>query len=152
MNDSASTRSASSSWRQQCRRLVADCRTLVEARWRLATIECRIAARQIGRLGLVWAIALAALLVSATLALVALADVLEQLSGTSRTVWLCLMSAGLAVLAVIACWVAWIRFRRQFVGLQESLEELHEDIVWLREWLAPDDDDSPSSAAPPDSD
>ena len=148
MNDSVPTRPPSPSWRQQYRRLLADCRRLVEARWRLASLELRVAVRQLSRLGMVWAVGLATSLVAATLGFVALADVLEQLSGTSRVVWLALMSAGLALLAAAASWFAWLRFRRQFVGLEESLEELHEDIAWLREWTAYDDGD-PSASAPP---
>ena len=29
---------------------------------------------------------------------------------------------------------AWWKFRRDFLGFQQSLAELQEDLVWLREW------------------
>ena len=41
---------------------------------------------------------------------------------------------GLLVAAALVAWLAWRRFRRRFVGLEETLEELREDLVWLQEW------------------
>jgi hypothetical protein len=29
--------------------------------------------------------------------------------------------------------LAWRRFRRNFIGLRETLEELREDVLWLKE-------------------
>ena len=37
------------------------------------------------------------------------------------------------VLALAAGYCAWRRFRRRFIGLRETLEELREDLVWLQE-------------------
>jgi hypothetical protein len=41
---------------------------------------------------------------------------------------------GLLTAAALVGWLAWRRFRRQFTGLEETLEELREDLVWLQEW------------------
>jgi hypothetical protein len=40
----------------------------------------------------------------------------------------------LMAVAILGGWLAWRRFRRRFVGLEETLEELREDLVWLKEW------------------
>jgi hypothetical protein len=62
------------------------------------------------------------------------ADLLERLSGVSRTVWLAGIGAALLVAAVGLGWSACRRFRRHVVALNETLEELREDLVWLEEW------------------
>ena len=42
---------------------------------------------------------------------------------------------GLLGAACLAGLWAWWRFRRQFGGLEETLEELREDLVWIEEWM-----------------
>ncbi|MFH1923799.1 MAG: phage holin family protein, partial [Planctomycetota bacterium] len=55
----------------------------------------------------------------------------------------CLLLVGLVLVvgAILAGWLAWRRFRREFVGLEETLEELREDLVWLREWAGKSEDE-----------
>ena len=50
---------------------------------------------------------------------------------------LLLLVAGamLLLLAPLVGWLAWRRFRRRFLGLEQTIEELREDAAWLREWL-----------------
>ena len=38
--------------------------------------------------------------------------------------------------AALAAWTRWRRFRQEFVGFEQTIEELHEDVVWLRERFA----------------
>jgi hypothetical protein len=45
------------------------------------------------------------------------------------------VSSFLVVLAVGLAVDGYVRFRRRFVGWQDSLSELREDAIWLREWL-----------------
>ncbi len=47
--------------------------------------------------------------------------------------WLLIFGAGLLLSAVASALLAWRRFCRRLVGLQETLEELREDLIWLRE-------------------
>lgn len=51
-------------------------------------------------------------------------------------------AAGGALLVggLLFAWAAWWRFRRNFLGFQQSLAELKEDLVWLREWSGDDED------------
>jgi hypothetical protein len=47
-----------------------------------------------------------------------------------------LIFAGILLsIGAIVAYFAWRRFRRRFIGLQETLEELREDRVWIDEWL-----------------
>jgi hypothetical protein len=38
------------------------------------------------------------------------------------------------IVAILLAWSARRRYRREFTGLRETLEELREDMEWLREW------------------
>ena len=51
----------------------------------------------------------------------------------ARGGWLLIFAGGLLILAVAGGYLAWRRFRRRFIGLRETLEELREDLLWLRE-------------------
>ena len=42
----------------------------------------------------------------------------------------CLMLLG----GLLAAWFGWRRFRGEFLGLRESIDECREDLIWLREW------------------
>jgi len=64
---------------------------------------------------------------------VSLAETLDGCGHIARRDWLWIFGAGLLILALGSGYLAWRRFRRRFVGLEETLEELREDIVWLRE-------------------
>ena len=39
----------------------------------------------------------------------------------------------LLIFGALLGWSAWLRFRHDFLGLHESLDELREDLIWLRE-------------------
>jgi hypothetical protein len=121
--------------RREITRLGTDLQAIVRLRWRLAQLECRDAVGEVRRLAIVLVPAGVATIVSLSLGAVAGADLLEGYLGFSRAGWLAVCGAGLLAAAVAAAWLAWRRFRRQFTGLRESLEELHEDAVWFREWI-----------------
>lgn len=127
------------------RALAAHLRDMLVVRGQLARLELSVAARQLRRLGTVWTLAALMILVSLPLWLVALADTLHDVLGISRAGWLCLIAGLLTVAATLAMWTAWRRFRRAFVGLEETLEELREDMLWLREWTETAPASSPDS-------
>ncbi len=54
------------------------------------------------------------------------------------------LSAGCGLLAggVLAAWWGWRRFRGEFLGLRESLDECREDLIWLREFVEGQDSSS----------
>lgn len=121
--------------RGQLERLGADLREMVRLRWQLARLEIDAAAGAARRLAIVLAVAGALALTALPLLAVALAEVLDGQLGISRIAWLAIFASVLLVAGAVTGWLAWRHFRRRLVGLEETLEELREDAVWLREWV-----------------
>jgi uncharacterized membrane protein YqjE len=113
---------------------LADVVEMASLRWQLAEAELHsdLAAAQrfgwLGGTGLVAAIA--AISVLTVVVTGELDDCLEP-----SFPWVAL-SAGCLMLAggLLAAWLSWRRFRGEFLGLRESLDECREDLIWLREW------------------
>ena len=121
--------------RRSCRAcaLGGELREMAVARWELARLELQADLRSAKRLAIAW---LAAAVMALTVAAAAgrlPGRCLDGCGQISRGGWLLIFAGGLLVLAVAGGLLAWRRFRRRFVGLQETLEELREDLVWLRE-------------------
>lgn len=114
-------------------RLRDELRALVVARWRLARLEITRALADIRRLAIALAAAGVLALVALPVLVVATADLLDGFLQIDRTGWLLIWFAMLVVAAAAIGWLAWRRFRRQFVGLEETLEELREDAAWIKQ-------------------
>ena len=80
-----------------------------------------------------WLAAIVLAIAALPVLVVCLADVLDGRAGIHRGGWLLIFGGGLLLLAVAGGYLAWRRFRRKFVGLRETLEELREDMLWLQE-------------------
>lgn len=119
--------------KRELARLADELKEMAALRWDLASLEIRVAAGQIKRLAVVVGAAAVTALVSLPVLVVYAAEMLSGL-WLSRTGWLLALGLGLLSLAVLAAWLAVRHFRREFVGLAETLEELREDLVWLEEW------------------
>jgi len=117
-------------------RLKSDIVSLSQLRWQLARLEASAAARSLRRLTVVLTAAVLAVLVAVPLLLVALAEALDGRLGVPRWVWLLALGVGLLLTAALAAWTRWRRFRQEFVGFEQTIEELREDVVWLRERFA----------------
>jgi uncharacterized membrane protein YqjE len=115
------------------RSLAGEVRELAAARWQLAALELRDAGRQIVRLAIALVIAIVLVVVVLSVMAVAAADVLATLVGGPLWAWLLGTAGTLLLSAALLAWLAWRRFRRNFAGLEETLEELREDLVWLEE-------------------
>ena len=115
------------------RELAGELRALVSARWQLARLEAAEAWKQFRRLAIALAASFCVVLIALGVLLVAAGDALGGTWGWPRWAWLLGGGVLLLLLAAGAAGLAWQRFRRGFVGLTESLEEVHEDLVWLRE-------------------
>ena len=87
--------------------------------WLLATIVIS---------GLVLLVGLSILAVSISLWL----DTIYPISPVS---WTGVFGAGLVLFALIAILFGWKRFKTRFTALEQTRQELSEDIVWLNEWL-----------------
>lgn len=113
--------------------LFAELRALGQSRWRLLRLELLASLRQVRRLAIVCAVACGALATALPVLVVAAGDALAGAYGVPRWGWLVIFATTLIVVAVLAAWLAWRRFRRDFTGIAESLEELREDAVWFSE-------------------
>ena len=114
--------------------LVSDVRELAILRWELAKLELAADARSTVRLAVVLAVAVLMVLVALPVLVVSLGSLLDGVWGISQSGWLCIFAAALLATAGLGGFVAWRRFRRNLLGLEETIEELREDMVWLREW------------------
>jgi protein-S-isoprenylcysteine O-methyltransferase Ste14 len=114
--------------------VTAELREMAVLRWQLAQLEWQTAAGQLKRLAVAGAVVAVMALTSLPILAVAATDLLDGSLGISRTGWLAVF--GLLLLAGSAAggWLAWRRFRRRWSGMEQTLEELREDLVWLEEW------------------
>ena len=76
------------------------------------------------------------LLAAIPLLAVALAEQLAGVGGVAKIGWLAILAGALALAGAAVAWWAWRRFRREFKGLEQSLEELREDLAWIQEQLS----------------
>jgi hypothetical protein len=120
--------------------LAADLQEMARLRWQLAQLELAASARQIRWLVIGLLIAGVVVLSSLPLLIVAAADALAGTAGISFAGWLLILALGLLVGGIAGGWLVWRCFRRRFVGLEQTLEELREDAVWLQEWVGREED------------
>jgi hypothetical protein len=118
--------------------LGAELREMAAARWELARLEIESDLRSARRLAIAWLVALVISLGALPLAASALAEALNGRLGIPRIGWLLILAGVLLLVAATIGSLAWRRFRRNFVALGETLEELREDVVWLKEKAAGD--------------
>ena len=104
-------------------------------RWELARLEIGCDLQTLKRFAIALAVSLVGILVALPLLVSSLAHVLDGAAGIAAEGWLAILGGALLVFCILLAWIAWRRCRSRFVGLEETLEELHEDAVWLREWL-----------------
>lgn len=119
--------------REQFSALGDELREMAATRWELAWLEIEADLWSVARLAFFWLIAAVAALTALPLAVVALAEVLDECLDIARGGWLLILAAGLLTLAFGGGYCAWRRFRRKFIGLRETMEELREDALWLKE-------------------
>lgn len=121
--------------RQRLDRLGDHARESLSLRWELARLEIECDIRTIKRLLIALTVALTCLFIALPLLLCGLALTLDGMWGIAAAGWSALFGGVLIVFGILLAWYAWRRCRADFVGLEETLEELREDAVWLGEWL-----------------
>jgi protein-S-isoprenylcysteine O-methyltransferase Ste14 len=114
--------------------LVADAREMLALRWKLAVMEAREAIGSMRRLAMALAIAAVVSIVGLSVLAVAAADSLDHRLGMSHEAWLAVFGLGLVGLGILVGGLAWWTFRRRFTAMEETLEEIREDLIWLSEW------------------
>lgn len=129
-------------------RLRQDLGAMLAARLELAQLEATAAARQTARCGIVLAVSAMLLLSSLPLAVATLALAGATYFKQSPILWLAGSTLLLVATAALIGWLAVRNYRRNFTGLRDTLAELREDLVWLREWSGQaDQTDEPASNA-----
>jgi hypothetical protein len=101
-------------------------------RWELARLELQADLSSAKRLAVAWLLAAVMAMAALPLGVVRLAEAMDGYRGIAHGDWLLIFAGGFLILAVLVAWAAWRRFRRRFIGLQETLEELREDMDWIR--------------------
>ena len=127
------------SWTEEWGRLFSDFVDLLVLRRQLAELEVRNDLRQIKRLGIFGGLGLTQCLVGMAVLAVLAGSLIDHWIETSAIPaprpW---GSLGLGVVLILSGLEtlrrSWNRFQREFSGLKESIAELREDAVWLREW------------------
>jgi len=119
--------------REELGSLGAELREMGSARLELARLEIESDLLSAKRLAVAWVVAVVMSLTSLPLVAVWMADVLEGLTDIPRGGWLLGFAACLLLASGVGGHLAWRRFRRNFIGLRETLEELREDVLWLKE-------------------
>jgi uncharacterized membrane protein YqjE len=119
--------------REELGSLGAELREMASARLELARLEIAADLLSVKRLAAAWLVVAVMALTSLSLLAVWLAEVLSELTRIPRGGWLLGFAACLFLASGIGGYLAWRRFRRNFLGLRETLEELREDALWLRE-------------------
>jgi uncharacterized membrane protein YqjE len=116
---------------EEMTQLGADLFRIADLRWKLARLELEAAASSVKRLVIVAVVAATMALTSLPILVVGAIHFLPDWAQAGS-----LLAAGLVLLlaAILVSWWARRRFLREYVGLEESLEELREDLVWLQEW------------------
>jgi hypothetical protein len=118
----------------ELRALGSELRESLVLRWQLALLELRADRRSAVRLAIGVSASGVMALSALPLLLVWLAAQLDQWLGVSRDGWLLILGVALLLSGLASGYLAWRRFRRRFLGLEQTLEELREDAAWLREW------------------
>ena len=112
--------------------LGADLREMAALRWELARLEVGEAIGNLKRLAMVLSAAAVMVITALPLLAAAAGEALAGRLGMGRVGWLLIFGAGLLVGGLATGYLAWRRFRRRFAGVEQTLEELHEDVAWLK--------------------
>jgi uncharacterized membrane protein YqjE len=116
------------------RRLRNDLGEMLAARAALAQLELAESARQTARCGVVLTVAVVLLVSAVPMTVATLALACAACFAQPPIAWLAASALLLVLVAALIAWLALRNFRRDFIGLRDTLAELREDLVWFREW------------------
>jgi hypothetical protein len=116
-------------------RLKSDFAELLRVRWQLGKLEAQTAVYSLRGLAITLAVAALLALVALPVLVVALAKALDGAAGIPFAGWAAIFGCGMLIVAAGLAWFRYRRFRAEFAGFEQSLEELREDFVWLEERL-----------------
>jgi hypothetical protein len=115
--------------------LRADVTAALDVRWRLMRLELGTALVALRRLSTSMAIALWLAASVLPVAAVLGAEALSRATELDRIAALAIVGGAMLLLAGLIAAAGWWRFRRQWRGIEQTLEFLREDAEWLNHWL-----------------
>jgi hypothetical protein len=118
---------------QDIAQLRAELGQMLALRWQLVRLELDATLAAVKRLAGATAVVAVMLLTALPLAAIVVAELLARVSPISKTGWLIGFTLLLVAGAALIGWTAWRRFHSGCAGFEETLEELHEDVAWVRE-------------------
>ncbi|MDP6442243.1 MAG: phage holin family protein [Pirellulaceae bacterium] len=134
MAESAS--SSDSGLLRELRRTARDASEMVQLRRRLLEAEVRSDLNATKRLALRASLALLALSTGLSTALVAVLLQIETATGDTDHVGMLVVGVSLIFAAVATVWLAFGAWRRDWLGLRDSIDELKRDADWLKRWAS----------------
>lgn len=120
--------------REELSGMAGELSQLAALRWQLAEIELRESAQTAKRFSIGAIVAVVLLLTALPVVVVALSAWLDRVAELPHVSWAWILGLLLAITGLAIAWFSWRRFRREFRGLEQSIEELREDLVWVKEW------------------
>lgn len=135
--------------------LSRDTRESVVLRCRLAMIELKADLANLRNLTVLLVLALVGILTGVAVLAVWIAELLHECVPLCANLWTMIVGLSAIVVSLLIALFAWHHFRRRWVGLEQTFEELREDIAWFKEWASkeptsPSEPDSPPAAPSPD--
>jgi len=115
--------------------LSAELAEMLRCHVELARLEIASDLGNVRRLAVALSIAGVMALTALPLLAVALAWWVKDALGLGFPGWLAVFAAALLATAAAVGYLARRRFRARLCALEETLEELREDVQWLREWM-----------------
>ena len=126
--------STSSPWGPTARQTAGELAHMIQLRRELAELEFRHDRALVKRFLMVGGTAAVLVVCGLSLLLTAAAWRLGQVTEFSPGAWLFFFGAVLVLPGTVAIVLSIRRLRAEFCGLRNTLAELHEDLVWIREW------------------
>jgi hypothetical protein len=130
-------------WSLTARRMAGEFVQAIQLRRDLADLEMGHDRALLKRFALVGGISAALVLCGVPLLLTAAAVGLSQVTELGVASWLVFFGAVLVVPGAVALSLGIRKLRSEFCGLQNTLAELREDLVWVREWTESGSADAP---------
>lgn len=127
------TRSATETNSTPADSLRGDILHMIALRSELAQLDLAVAKRRSVALGVALGVGIVLLLVGLSPCVIVTGELISQWLQVSRKWTLLTLGAGLILLGLIALYAAYTGIRRLQL-FQASLDELREDLAWLREW------------------
>ena len=111
----------------------ADLVDMLQLRQELAEAEIKSDLRASKRFVFLGGLGLATVVTALPLLLTVVSAQIDAVYQFSFPWTACCLGLFLLFVGSLIGWTAWRRFRAEFLGLRDSIQELQEDLVWLRE-------------------